>query len=72
MAATILPTYQPFAGLTTQRLNCPLATVWLVVHVTGRLAPCAWLVVPVGAVTLMESGAPGGTSARVAAALMRP
>ena len=53
-AATTLPTYQPLAVLTTQRLNSPLATAWLVVQVTGRALPWAWLVVPVGAVTVME------------------
>ena len=34
-------------------LNWPLATAALVVQVTGRLAPWAWLVVPVGAVTVI-------------------
>ena len=51
-AAWILPTYQPLAGETTQMLNSPEATVWFVVQVTGRELPCAWLPVPVGAVTL--------------------
>ena len=35
-------------------LNSPLATAVLVVQVTGRALPPAWLVVPVGAVTLIE------------------
>ncbi len=37
-------------------LNWPLATLALVVQVTGRLEPWAWLVVPVGAVTVMLPG----------------
>ena len=53
VALTILPTYQPLAVLTTQMLNWPLATAALVVQLTGRVLPWAWLVVPVGAVTLM-------------------
>ncbi len=40
-------------GLTTQRLNWPSATAALVVQVTGRALPWAWLLVPVGAVTAM-------------------
>ena len=52
-AATILPPYQPLAGDTTQRLNWPSATAALVVQVTGRALPWAWLLVPVGAVTAM-------------------
>ena len=50
---TILPTYQPLPGLTTQMLNWPLATAVLGVQLTGRAAPWALLVVPVGAVTVM-------------------
>ena len=34
-------------------LNWPVATAALVVQVTGRAAPWALLVVPVGAVTVM-------------------
>ncbi len=52
-ASWILPTYQPLAGLTTQMLNWPVATAWLVVQVTSRAAPWSLLVVPVGAVTVM-------------------
>ena len=52
-ASWILPTYQPLPGLTTQMLNSPLPTAWLVVQVTGRASPWFWLVVPVGAVTVM-------------------
>ena len=55
-ASWILPTYQSLPGLTTQMLNSPLATAWLVVQVTGRASPWFWLVVPVGAVTVMNRG----------------
>ena len=52
-----MPTYQPFAGLTTQMLNSPLPRPRSVVQVTGKVLPCAGLVAPVGAVTLMVAGA---------------
>ncbi len=57
-----MPTYQPLAGLTTQMLNWPVATAALVVQVTGRALPWAWLLVPVGAVTLMALKAAAVTS----------
>ena len=56
-------------------LNWPLATAALVVQVTGRLAPWALLVVPVGAVTVIALNGVAafgliGTAVIAAAALL--
>ena len=60
-----MPWNQPPPGLTTQMLNWPLPMGTFGAQVTGRLLPCAWLLVPVGAVTLIEFSADTNVAAIV-------